>query len=87
MAIEAYIRQQILINISFDYDLLLIWHNTGQCYWKSTVFALHKSIVYHQFLKWHSHYVSLALNGPQSPGIDLYTVVETNTKYDFCRYT
>ena len=41
MAIEAYIRQQILINISFDYDLLLIWHNTGQYYWKNMVFALH----------------------------------------------
>ena len=31
MAIEAYIRQQILINISFDYDLLLFWHNMEQC--------------------------------------------------------
>ena len=49
MAIEAYIRQQILINISFDYDLLLIWRNMGQCYWKSMVFALHMCIVYRQF--------------------------------------
>ena len=48
MTIEAYIRQQILINISFDYDLL---HNTAQCYWKSMVFALHMCIVYHQFFK------------------------------------
>ena len=29
MAIEAYIRQQISINISFDYDLLLIWQKHG----------------------------------------------------------
>ena len=37
-----------------DYDLLLIWHNTGKSCWKSMVFALHMCIVYHQFLKWHS---------------------------------
>ena len=49
MAIEAYIRQQNLINISFDYPLLPIWHNTGQCYWKSMVFALHTCIIYQQF--------------------------------------
>ena len=29
MAIEAYIRQQILINISFDYDLLLFLTQQG----------------------------------------------------------
>ena len=27
------------------------------------VFALYMWIIYHQFLKWHSHWVSLELNG------------------------
>ena len=53
--------------------LWLVAHLTqhGKVYWKSLVFALHMCIVYHQFLKWHRHEVSLELNGPQSPATRL----------------